>query len=97
MVVRPTGPYEELWVKIEFELAAFASAKPHRDDEDLFDVTGYNIVPNRGSGGLAGWQRRQAEWLRTGLCPDPRFYFSTDSRWLEVDTLEPTRALQPRT
>lgn len=86
MLPRPTRPYEEVWVKVEFELAAFASAKPHRDDEDLADVSGYDIIPRRRdeSSGLRGY-RDDAEWLRTGLCPDPSFYFSTDSRWLETE------------
>jgi hypothetical protein len=83
---RPTPPYEELWVKVEFELAAFASARPHRDDEDLADVSGYDIVPRRRDerSGLRGY-RNDAEWLRTGVCPDPSFYFSTDSTWLEAE------------
>ena len=81
-VVRPSPPYEQLWVKVEFELAAFASAKPHRDDEGLSDVTGYDIVPRRGA---TSWEDDQAEWLRTGVCPDPGFYFSTDTRWLDAD------------
>lgn len=82
LVVRPTRPYEALWVKVDFELAAFASARPHRDDEDLFEVSGYSLLPSRRDD-LGG--DRDAEWLRTGTCPDPRFYFSTDSRWLERD------------
>jgi hypothetical protein len=82
MVVRPTCPYEELWVKVEFELAGFASAKPHRDDEDLFEVAGYNLVPNQAGEADGSWRLRDDEWLRTGICPDPGFYFSTDSEWL---------------
>jgi hypothetical protein len=85
LVARPTRPYEELWVKVEFELAAFASAKPHRDDEDLVDISGYDIVPRRDDGSVGGWERREVEWLRTGVCPDPSFYFSTNSRWLEAE------------
>jgi hypothetical protein len=81
-VVRPSPPYEQLWVKVEFELAAFASAKPRRDDEILSDVTGYDIVPMRDS---TSYEGDQAEWLRTGVCPDPGFYFSTDTLWLDKD------------
>ena len=84
-VVRPSPPYEQLWVRVEFELAAFASAKPHRDDEDLLDVTGYDIVLRRGHGGFATYQDQQEEWLRTGLCPDPGFYFSADTKWLDAE------------
>jgi hypothetical protein len=86
MLPRPTPPYEELWVKVEFELAAFASARPHRDDEDLDDVSGYDIVPRRRdeSSGQRPY-RDTADWLRTGCCPDPSFYFSIDSRWLETE------------
>ena len=47
LLVRPEPPYEELWVRVEFVGAAFASAKPHRDDEELVDVTGYVIDPRR--------------------------------------------------
>jgi hypothetical protein len=86
MIVRPTRPYHALWVKVEFELAAFASAKPHRDDEQLADVSGYDIVPRRRDDNSGGRQYRDdAEWLRTGVCPDPSFYFSTDSKWLEAE------------
>jgi hypothetical protein len=85
-VVRPSPPYEQLWIRVEFELAAFASAKPHRDDELLVDVTGYDIAPRRGGlGGFSTYQDQQDEWLRTGLCPDPGFYFSTDTRWLQAE------------
>jgi hypothetical protein len=87
MIARPTRPYEEYWVRVDFELAAFASTKPHRDDEDLLEVTGYDIVPKRRAGGYDGVQRDQAEWLRTGICPDPSFYFSADSRWLQTERL----------
>lgn len=85
LVARSTRPYEELWVKVEFELAALVSAKPHRDDEDLFDVSGYTLVSNQG-GDLGGssWPHDD-EWLRTGTCPDPKFYFSTDSAWLRAE------------
>jgi hypothetical protein len=85
MIVRPTFPYEELWVRVDFAHAAFASTKPHRDDEDLVDVSAYHIVPKRRAGGYAGFQRNQAEWLRAGTCPDPSFYFSADSRWLQSE------------
>ncbi len=46
LVVRPDPPYQDLWVRVEFVGAAFASAKPHRDDEELVDVTGYVIDPS---------------------------------------------------
>jgi hypothetical protein len=83
MMVRPAPPYEELWVRVEFELGAFASAIPHRDDEDLLDVSGYDIVPRRA--GLSSYEHQQAVWLQAGLCPDPNFYFSTDSKWLTAE------------
>ncbi len=79
MIVRPTGPYEQFWVRVDFELAAFASAKPRRDDEPLADVTGYDIVPRRRVHDAGD---RDAEWLRSGTCPDPGVYFSTDSALL---------------
>lgn len=64
MLPRPVPPYEELWVKVEFELAGFASAKPHRDDEDLADVTGYDIVPRRRDENSGQRPcRADAEWL----------------------------------
>jgi hypothetical protein len=102
MLPRPTPPYEELWVRVEFESAAFASAKPHRDDEELAEVTGYDIVPRRKepevglSGGLREVLRATADvanrreqeqkrWIETGACPDPGFYFSMDSGWLEAE------------
>jgi hypothetical protein len=73
-------------VKVEFELAAFASAKPHRDDEKLADVSGYDIVPKRRDPSSAARQYLDdSEWLRTGLCPDPSIYFSTDSTWLDAE------------
>lgn len=47
---------EERSVRVDFELAVFASAKPHRDDEDLGTVTGYDLVPRRGwAGAKAGF------------------------------------------
>jgi hypothetical protein len=82
-VVQPSPPYEQLWVRVEFDLAAFASAKPHRDDEDLLDVTGYDIVPR--SNESATYQEQRDEWLRTGVCPDPGFYFSTDTKWIKAE------------
>jgi hypothetical protein len=82
MVVRPKPPYEQLWVKVDFEMAAFASAKPHRDDETLEEVTGYDIVPSRGASSVEAHLAKEAEWLRSGLCPDPGVYFSGDSGWL---------------
>jgi hypothetical protein len=66
-------------------LAAFACAKPHRDDEELLDVTGYDIVPRRRDNGFDTYQDEQDEWLRTGLCPDPGFYFSANTTWLETE------------
>lgn len=84
LVPRRTLPYQELWVKVEFQLAGFASAKPHRDDEELCDVSGYDIVPRRtDESGVRPHHREYDEWLRTGAHPDPCFYFSTDSTWLE--------------
>jgi hypothetical protein len=85
MIVRPTPPYEELWVKVDFELAAFASAKPHRDDEELREVSGYDIIPRRNDHSPGAWQRQEKEWLGSGVCSDPGFYFSTNSRWLELE------------
>jgi hypothetical protein len=102
LVVRPTRPDEELWVKVTFELAAFASAKPHRDDESLVTVSGYDIVPRRGEpeGGVSGdlrevlratedvrrrLEQEEKKWIETGTCPDPSFYFSTDTAWLEAE------------
>jgi hypothetical protein len=102
MLPRPMPPYEEVWVRVEFESAAFASAKPHRDDEELAEVTGYDIVPRRKepevglSGGLREVLRATADvanrreqeqkrWIETGACPDPGFYFSMDSGWLEAE------------
>jgi hypothetical protein len=78
-------PKQELWVKVDFHSAAFASAKPHRDDEALAQVTGYDIVPRRRQGNLDIWQVEEEEWLRTGRCPDPGFYFSTDSKWRDAE------------
>ena len=55
------GRREGLWVRVDFELAAFASAKPHRDDEDLVTVSGYDIVPRRMEpGGESSWGLRGA-------------------------------------
>lgn len=68
--------------KVDFESAAFASAKPHRDDESLIDVSGYDIVPGRGNLSYEAYEREQVEWLETGICPDPSVYYSTDSSWL---------------
>ncbi len=83
VLMQPGVPSEELWVRVDFEAAAFASASPHRDDEDLADVTGYDIVPRRTVDGPAERQLEEEEWNRTELCPDPGFYFSTDSAWLD--------------
>jgi hypothetical protein len=85
LLPRPSPPYEELWIKVDFQCAAFATAKPHRDDEDLLDVSDYDIVPRRRVGDYASWRDDQAEWLRTGLCPDPGVYFSTDTGWLDAE------------
>jgi hypothetical protein len=93
---------EGRWVKVDFELAAFASAKPHRDDETLVSVSGYDIVPRRREPGgvypaglrgalrgvedvLESWEQGERTWLQTGACPDPGFYFSMDSAWLEAE------------
>jgi hypothetical protein len=81
MFVRPTLRYEELWTKVLFEEAAFASASPHRDDESVIDVSNYDIVPRRDDR-PGRWELKKSEWLQTGTCPDPRFYYSTDSTWL---------------
>lgn len=92
-IVRPEPPYEQsreagarprgIWVRLDFELAGLARSRPHRDDEDLRDVTGYDIIPMRGYDGTSeSWAVRQAEWLRTGWCPDPRVYHSRDTAWL---------------
>lgn len=82
-VVRATSRYRELWVKVEFELAAFVVAKPHRDDEELTQVSGYDIVARREPSSEQHRQRAESEWLRTGVCSDPGFYSSTNSTWLE--------------
>jgi hypothetical protein len=84
MMPRQTSPFEELWVRVDFELAAFVSTKPHRDDESVAEVSGYDSVPERRPGGYAALQQEEAEWLRTGTCPDPSFYFSGASSWLET-------------
>jgi hypothetical protein len=81
VLARPTRPWVELWVRVEFELAAFATAKPHRDNEELADVTGYDIEPRRRDRS-ADRELEEAEWIRTERCPDPGFYFSTDTTWL---------------
>lgn len=81
-IVRPQPPYEQIWVRLDFELAGLARARPHRDDEDLGDVTGYDIVPRRRYRGVETYASNQAEWRRTGWCPDPDVYYSTDSAWL---------------
>lgn len=85
LIVQPTRPYRELWVRADFELAAFACAKPHRDDENLLGVTGYDIVPRRRGPGAATYEEQQDEWLRTGVCPDPGFYFSTATKWIDEE------------
>src|SRR5262249_41025273 len=62
--------------------------KPHRDDESLLDLTGYDIVPRRREGDvplLDAIEAEEAEWLRTGVCQDPGFYFCTDSAWLRSE------------
>ena len=79
MVVRPAPPYEELWVAVEFHDAAYACAKPHKDDERIEDVTGY-VIRGRESDDEAAYE---AEWLASGVCPDPYVYFTTDSPWLD--------------
>lgn len=84
MFVKPTRPFKELWVRVDFTLAAFVMAKPHRDDEELSDVTGYDIVPRRAPFTLESYERTNSEWLESGVCPDPKFYFSTSSEWLEA-------------
>jgi hypothetical protein len=85
MVVRPTRPYKQVWVKVDFARAAFAAAKPRRDDENLSDVSGYDIVPQRRNGRYDSYERREIEWLQTGVCPDPGFYYSTSSTWLATE------------
>jgi hypothetical protein len=85
LIVRATRPYKELWGRVDFNLAAFVSAKPHRDDEDILDVTGYDILPRTRGSGFATYEEQQDEWLRTGVCPDPGFYFSTDTKWIDTE------------
>lgn len=46
-IARPQPPYEQNWVRLDFELAGLARARPHSDDERLGDVTGYDIVPKQ--------------------------------------------------
>jgi len=82
-VVRAAHSHRELWVKADFELAGFVVAKPHRDDEDLSQVSGYDIVPRRGPESEQHRQRAERDWIRSGVCPDPGVYFSTTSTWLE--------------
>jgi hypothetical protein len=94
MVARPTRPYE-LWVKVDFEMAELVSAKPHADDEGVFDVSGYDISPTVRD--ISQRERWEAEWLQTGVCPDPRFYFSRDSRWLEAERQRNGAALRAAT
>lgn len=77
--------YGELWVVVEFELAGFASAKPHRDDEELADVSGYEIPVRRREYSESMRQAEEEAWLSTGICPEPHFYFSTDSTWLRSE------------
>lgn len=82
-------PYEAYWARIDFEAAAFASAKPHRDDETLENVTGYDIVPRTTRSDLPmldALEAEEAEWIRTGICPDPWFYYSKDSAWLRSES-----------
>lgn len=78
MIVRPSPSDEEIWVRVDFELAAFASAKPHRDDERLEAVTGYEIDVG------VEYSRMREVWLGSGRCPDPKIYFSTSSAWLDA-------------
>ena len=85
MIVRPSQPYEQLWIRVEFELAGFASAKPHRDDETLTEVSGYDIVPRRDEHDQDAHARDEASWLSSGICPDPKLYFATDSTWLTAE------------
>ena len=49
-------------------------------------MSGYDIISRR-TDEISGLQRYRdyAECLRTGVCPDPSFYFSTDSKWLEIE------------
>jgi hypothetical protein len=85
---RIKSAHESYWAKVEFQGAAFASAKPHRDDETLETVTGYDIVPRSTRSDLPmldALEAEEAEWIRTGVCPDPWFYYSTDSAWLRSE------------
>jgi hypothetical protein len=84
-VARAEASYQEYWAKLDFHGAAFASAKPHRDDETLEIVTGYDIVPRANRSGLPmldALDAEETEWIRTGICSDPWLYYSTDSAWL---------------
>jgi hypothetical protein len=64
-VPRPSVPYDQLWVKVEFELAGYAAAKPHRDDEELVDVSGYHIVPRSiEEGSRPRYRRDYDKWLQ---------------------------------
>lgn len=31
------------------------------------------------------WEAEQKRWIETGVCPDPGFWFSMDSAWLEAE------------
>jgi hypothetical protein len=65
MMPRPTPPSEEFWVRLDFELAAFASTKPHRDDENLLNVSvttssrggGLTTTPRLRTTRLSGFER----------------------------------------
>lgn len=83
LVARSDPPFESIWVRVDFELGGFARTTPHRDDEDLRAASGYDITPLSQYDGLTGGDEQEtAEWLRTGLCPDPGLYFASDSSWL---------------
>lgn len=83
MFVQPTPPYRRLWIKTRFASSAYAMAKPRRDNENLSDVTGYDIVAHRELFTPQTRERDETAWLETGICPDPGFYYSTDSDWLD--------------
>jgi hypothetical protein len=90
-VVQTSEQFEQIWIRVDFADAAYASAKPHRDDEEVFTVTGYKLIQpdvrtgSEGIGLLDEFEQEQEEWKRTGICRRPDFYFSRDSRWLEAE------------
>ncbi|MCB9372237.1 MAG: hypothetical protein H6518_05595 [Microthrixaceae bacterium] len=95
-IARPQPPYEQNWVRLDFELAGLARARPHSDDERLGDVTGYDIVPKqRFDGTEQAHDEAKAEWLRTGSCPDRQVYWTSDSSWLTEE--RPSWAYRQRT